>query len=527
VLIALALGALSVFISRRNDARIETLESSGKATATEDAKALAGLNAEERRKAEQRQKERRQSEALVKTSVLNNSSRPSSVAPSPPQPRSLTADSNAAAAAPVSTSQFGAYRVDQEVSKLVLGQTHRTDVLASREPEDRRAIEVSLLKALTAPPLSADKRLRAREALEKYGFVARQVATLLTAADAYERAAAAQTLGEIKSPSSLQFLLEALYDADAIVRARAVESIGALQLPTAIGALLDMAQRDPEIPSAVMSRALNNCSVESLDIFGTQAPERAFLSVNTYAPFTGDITALEPAAAIEALPEWMEDQALEDAFAQLDSEDAKTRAAAARALAQFRVQRSIAALTKLAAHDPEPMVRMAAVTSLGEIDHESVFTPMLIAFGDEAREVRAAAARTLSQLTFDRADAYTRVVETASVELMREVARVCIKAGMAGQAIDRLLSEDRRQAYEAFSLLTLLAKSGETTPLVSAIEQHQDVNVRLSAVRLLGMAGGSEAAALLQQIAVRDGVPEKVRAAAFEAVHKLNQTQIT
>jgi HEAT repeat protein len=89
------------------------------------------------------------------------------------------------------------------------------------------------------------------------------------------------------------------------------------------------------------------------------------------------------------------------------------------------------------------------------------------------------------------------------------------------------LSEDRRQAYEAFSLLTLLAKSGETTPLVSAIEQHQDVNVRLSAVRLLGMAGGSEAAALLQQIAVRDGVPEKVRAAAFEAVHKLNQTQIT
>ena len=36
---------------------------------------------------------------------------------------------------------FGAYRIDQEVGKLVLGKAHRMDVLASRFPEDRRAIE--------------------------------------------------------------------------------------------------------------------------------------------------------------------------------------------------------------------------------------------------------------------------------------------------------------------------------------------------------------------------------------------------
>src|SRR5881394_2963529 len=43
---------------------------------------------------------------------------------------------------------FGAYRVDQEVGKLLLGKPHRSDVISSRSPEDRRAIEASLIKAL-------------------------------------------------------------------------------------------------------------------------------------------------------------------------------------------------------------------------------------------------------------------------------------------------------------------------------------------------------------------------------------------
>src|SRR5262249_11687051 len=40
-------------------------------------------------------------------------------------------------------SAFGAYRVDQEVSKLIVGKPHRMDVMASRASDDRRAIEAS------------------------------------------------------------------------------------------------------------------------------------------------------------------------------------------------------------------------------------------------------------------------------------------------------------------------------------------------------------------------------------------------
>ena len=57
-------------------------------------------------------------------------------------------------------SVYGAYRIDQEVGKLVLGKPHRMDVMASRVPDDRRAIEASLIKALEssdAPNLSCQR----------------------------------------------------------------------------------------------------------------------------------------------------------------------------------------------------------------------------------------------------------------------------------------------------------------------------------------------------------------------------------
>ena len=68
---------------------------------------------------------------------------------------------------------FGSYRIDQEVASLVAGGPHSIEVLASRATDDRRSVETSLLKALRAPETDEDGLLRARGALEDYGFVAR------------------------------------------------------------------------------------------------------------------------------------------------------------------------------------------------------------------------------------------------------------------------------------------------------------------------------------------------------------------
>ncbi|HEV2829933.1 MAG TPA: HEAT repeat domain-containing protein [Pyrinomonadaceae bacterium] len=421
------------------------------------------------------------------------------------------------------TSLYGAYRIDQEVGKLVLGQPHRIDVIASRASDDRRAIETSLIKGVNAPDLDDTARRRAREALEEYGFVARQCAMLLLAPDAFERTSAARSLGEIKSEAALPFLLESLYDSDSIVRNQAVMSIGELKMPSAIGALLDIARTHPDVPSSLLSRTLSACSVEGLDFFDAVIPEPAQLGGGHDLSVVDQINHLEPASSVEELPEDDNNEQLILALPLSVSDDVQERAEALKTLSQFRVQSSIQAITRVARHDPEPNLRASAISSLGSVNHESVFPAILIGMADESREVRAAAARTLNRLSFDRADAYVRVIETNDDETVRNVARACVQAGIVSQNIDRLASSDYRQAYETFSLICLLAKADLYQPILDAIAEHPNMDVRLKAVHLLASTGEPGIFEHLRELAVHDGVGEEVKTALLEAMYKLDQ----
>jgi len=425
---------------------------------------------------------------------------------------------------PGATSLYGAYRIDQEVGKLMLGQPHRIDVLASRAIDDRRAIETSLTKGVNSPHLDEKAQLRAREALEEYGFVARQCAALLLAADAFERTSAARALGEIKSPAALPFLLESLYDSESIVRNQAVVSIGELKLPSAIGALLDIARTHPDVPSALLSRTLSACSVEGLDFFDAMVPEPTLLGAGR-GNIIDEITHLEPIQSVENLPESSDDEGLAQALSSLDSIDVQMRSEALKTLVQFRVQSVVEAIAKVARHDSEPNIRSLAISSLGTINHESVFPAVLIGMADESREVRASAARSLSRLSFDRADAYVRVLETSDEETIQNVAKACIQAGIVSQNLDRLTNSDHRQAYETFSLICLLSQANMNEPVLEAILAHPSVDVRLKAVHLLACTGHSNAFNQLRELAVKDGMREEVKTALLEAIYKLEQAK--
>ncbi len=525
VIILLLVGGLSLVLARKHQNRDEVAgekEEKNEAEAVEMTAAEELAAIEERPKKERRRRSRRQNDH-----ALTRRSGDTAAASSDSEHHAEDGLERRPVGAPVTPALYGAYRVDQEVGKLVLGQAHRLDVLSSRAPDDRRALETSLIKAMNSDESGEDGRRRARQALEEYGFVARQCASLLLSHNAYDRASSARVLGEIGAQSSLPFLLEALYDTEAIVRSEAVTSLGALKMPSAIGALLDMARRHPEMPSQLVSKALSACTIECFDFLDASFPSVPLLDVGDLDDFavSGEITRLDAPAAVEALPEWFEDEELSEALSRLGEADVEARAAAARRLAQFQVQRSVEALTAMAANDPEAVVRSAAVTSLGEIEHNSVFAPILMAFADEAREVRAAAARSLSRMSFDRAEGYVRLIETADEETLRRVAVACIKAGMVAQAIDRMISEDRRLAYEAFSLLSLLAKAGEIEPLLGAVADHGELNVRLALIRLLGATNQPEIAEELRRLAVRDGMPEKVRSALMEVLYKMDQAQ--
>ena len=435
----------------------------------------------------------------------------------PPAESQQLARRDAASVAHASVAQpsilFGALRVEQEVEKLVRGEAHSVEVLASRATDDRRAVETALLKSINSRTREEAERVRARRALEEYGFVARSAAALLCAPDVFDRSSAARVLGAVRSSASLPFLLEALYDNEPVVRAEAVASLGALGLPSAIGALLDLARRHPDVPPQLLGSALSACSVDCVELEGDG---RTFSLAGD--DFDGEIARLEPVAEIEQLPEWLEDETLADALERLSSADVEARVAAAQQLSHFSVARSVKALGLMAAGDRDATVRAAAVTSLGHIGHETVFAPVLIAMADEAREVRAAAARALSRLSFDRADAYVRVLETSDDETLRRLTDACVTAGLARQALDRLASDDRRQAYEAFTLLSLVARGGGVGMILEAVESHADVNARIAAARLLALQGEPHATERLRRVASDPRTPERLRAAIGEVV---------
>jgi HEAT repeat protein len=232
-----------------------------------------------------------------------------------------------------------------------------------------------------------------REALEEYGFVARQSAAVLSATDAYDRSSAAKMLGLIKSPAALPFLLEALYDSESIVRNQAILSIGELRLPSAIGALLDIARKDNDVPGALLSRALSNCSVEGEDFFEHLTPELTMLSTTEIDLFCSEIRKLEPASAAQELPESVDDEEFVEALAKLEALEISERAEGIKLLAQFAVGESVTALARVARRDAQPNLRALALGSLATINHESVFSSVLIGMADESREVRASAAR--------------------------------------------------------------------------------------------------------------------------------------
>ncbi len=166
-------------------------------------------------------------------------------------------------------------------------------------------------------------------------------------------------------------------------------------------------------------------------------------------------------------------------------EDEEVRELAVRILAVFRTRNSIESLSQVAIYDLSSSLRSKAVLILTEFDHESVFETILLACADPTREVRAAAARGLTRLSFDRADAWTRIMEINEEGRLRHAARAAIEGGFIERSFDRIIHRDSKYAYEAFVLLSLIVKSGEVDSLMKVIDTHKDPKVRSAVLHVL------------------------------------------
>jgi hypothetical protein len=202
-------------------------------------------------------------------------------------------------------------------------------------------------------------------------------------------------------------------------------------------------------------------------------------------------TQLSPSKTFEPLT-LSNDGALLSAIEQANEEyeeDEAVRELAVRILAAFRTLNSVEALAQIALYDLSANLRSKAVSILTDFDHESVFETILLACADPTREVRAAAARGLFRLNFDRADAWKRIIETGDEFRMTHAARAACEAGIAQKSFERLVHDDMKIAYEAFALVSLLIKAGETKHLFEALGDHKDERVKFALLHVIKVTG--------------------------------------
>jgi hypothetical protein len=167
--------------------------------------------------------------------------------------------------------------------------------------------------------------------------------------------------------------------------------------------------------------------------------------------------------------------------------------------------------------------RAAALTDLAEIGSaEEAFELITQSFDDPAVEVRNAAARALYDLSHDRAGSYTRALREASPERRRKIGAAIAGSGLAVDAINSLSGEGRERTYDAYSLLFLMAKSGEVSPLMQAISRHANLDVRLTSIKLLALSNQQQVLSSLRHLAAREALPPEVHSAVMEAIYSIS-----
>lgn len=223
------------------------------------------------------------------------------------------------------------------------------------------------------------------------------------------------------------------------------------------------------------------------------------------------------------------DDALMSAIEQTHDEfeeDEEVRDLALRILHAFKTRNSVEALSQMALYDLSATLRSKAVTVLAEFNHESVFEFILLASADPTREVRAAAARAMSKLTFDRADAWTRIFETEEEGRMKQAARAAIESGFVEMSFDRLVHQDKKYTYEAFALMVLLVKSGETDVLFSALENHKNMNVRRAVLHVVKVTKDETAVDKLSNILEYGNLPLEMREEADKTIEEIGYVTV-
>ena len=155
---------------------------------------------------------------------------------------------------------------------------------------------------------------------------------------------------------------------------------------------------------------------------------------------------------------------------------------------------------------------------------ESSFRNTAALLNDPSPNTRKLAVRTLYELDPDQAATFVNnALRDGSQQERRNIGAALADSGLLFEAIDDLMDENHERCYGAFSLLFLVAKAGVVKPLITVIEKHPNIDLRLAVIRLLASSKETQVVSSLEALADNRAVAMEVRSAAASAIRQISQ----
>lgn len=183
---------------------------------------------------------------------------------------------------------------------------------------------------------------------------------------------------------------------------------------------------------------------------------------------------------------------------------------------------TIASQTKVRLVSEDPKERSAVLAELGQTGGYDSFKLITRAFDDPVRDVRNAAARALFELRADRSGSFIRAFREAEPERSFRIAKAIAESGLAADEISQLASDDFLKAYDAFSVLFLMAAAGEFAPIIVGIESGFSIEIGQTLAQILGLCGRPEALPACSHLVLQHSLPSEVRSAIMEAIYQIS-----
>ena len=165
--------------------------------------------------------------------------------------------------------------------------------------------------------------------------------------------------------------------------------------------------------------------------------------------------------------------------------------------------------------------RRKQVSQIRSVEDQS-FRDIAHLLHDESSETRQWAVKKLFDLNADLAATLVNdALRDGSPAERRNIGLALADSGLLFEAIEDLRNENHERCYGAFSLLFLVAKAGVVEPLISVIEKHPSLDVRLAVIRLLASSKELNAVSSLEMLANNGSLEPEIRYATLKAIRQI------